>query len=55
VPNQSIFIKGRKLVDCLVARKSRKEELIFKMDFEESHDLINKSFVNYMMRMFVFL
>jgi hypothetical protein len=56
--NQSAFIKGRQLVDGVVAvneiidvaRKSRKECLIFKVDFEKAYDSVSWSFLDYMMR-----
>jgi hypothetical protein len=47
--NQSAFIQGRQLVDGVVAvneiidlaKKSRKECLIFKVDFEKAYDLVS--------------
>ena len=56
--NQSTFIKGRQLVDGVVAvneiidltRKSRRECMIFKVDFNKAHDSVNWSFLHYMMR-----
>lgn len=58
--NQSSFIKGRKLVDCVVdeiidlAQKSRKSCLILKVCFKKTCDLIGCPFLNYMMRQLVF-
>jgi hypothetical protein len=60
--NQSAFIKGRQLVDGVIAineiidlaRKCCKECLIFKVDFEKSYDSVSLSFVGYMMRSFGF-
>ena len=54
--NQSVFIKGRQLVDGVVAvnevidfaRKARKECLVFKVDFEKAYDSISWSFLEYM-------
>jgi len=54
--NQSTFIKGRHLVDSYVvvnevidmARKSRQDYLIFKVDFEEVYDSVNWGFLDYM-------
>lgn len=56
--NQSAFIKGRQLVDGVVAvneiidfaRKARKDCLIFKVDFEKAYDSVSWSFLDYMMR-----
>ncbi|GAU32687.1 hypothetical protein TSUD_145610 [Trifolium subterraneum] len=55
--NQYAFIKGRQLVDEVVAineiidlaKKSRKECLIFKVDFEMAYDSVSWSFLDYMM------
>jgi len=55
--NQSVFVKGRRLVDGVVAvnevidvaRKSKKECLIFKVDFEKACDSISWNFLEYMM------
>jgi hypothetical protein len=58
--NQSSFIKGRQLVDEVVneiidlAIKSRRECLIFKVDFEKAYDLVSWSFLDYMMIRFRF-
>jgi len=56
--NQSTFIKGRQLVDGVVAvneiidfaRKARKDCLIFKVDFEKAYDSVSWSFLEYMMQ-----
>jgi len=56
--NQSTFIKGRMLVDGVVAvneiidvaRKTKKECLIIKVDFEKAHDYVSWRFLDYMMR-----
>jgi len=56
--NQSAFLKGRQLMDSVVAinevidaaRKGKRECLIFKVDFEKACDSVSWSFVNYMMR-----
>ncbi|MCI27595.1 LINE-1 reverse transcriptase like, partial [Trifolium medium] len=56
--NQSAFIKGRHLVDGVVAvneiidlaKKSGKDCLIFKVDFEKAYDSVSWSFLEYMMR-----
>lgn len=56
--NQSAFIKGRQLVDGVVAvneiidlaRKSRRGCLIFKVDFEKAYDSVSYNFLDYMMR-----
>ncbi|MCH82139.1 cytochrome P450, partial [Trifolium medium] len=61
-PNQLAFIQGRKLVDGVVAvneiidlaKKSRKECLIFKVDFEKVYDSVSWSFLEYMMQRFGF-
>jgi hypothetical protein len=55
--NQSAFIQGRQLVDGVVAvneiidlaKKSRKECLIFKADFEKAYDSVSWNFLEYMM------
>jgi hypothetical protein len=60
--NQSAFIKGRNLVDRVlvvneivdVAKRSGKECLIFKVDFEKAYDSVNWSFLEYMLRRFAF-
>ena len=56
--NQYAFIKGRQLVDGVVTvneiidvtRKTEKECLIFKVDFEKAYDSVSWSFLDYMMR-----
>jgi hypothetical protein len=56
--NQSAFIKGRNLVDGVVvvnevvemARKSKKECLIFKVDFEKAYDSVDWGFLEYMLQ-----
>jgi hypothetical protein len=61
-PNQSAFIKGRQLVDEVVvvneiidlAIKSRREFLIFKVEFEKAYDSVSWSFLDYMMIRFRF-
>jgi hypothetical protein len=48
-PSQSAFLKGRHLVDGVLvvnelldfAKKSKKECLIFKVDFEKAYDLVD--------------
>jgi hypothetical protein len=60
--NQSAFIKGRNLVDSVVvvnevvelAKKSRKECLIFKVDFEKAYDSVDWGFLEYMLHRFGF-
>ncbi|KAK2444918.1 hypothetical protein QL285_015908 [Trifolium repens] len=63
IPNtQSAFIKGRQLVDGVLvvsevidyAKKSRKECLIFKVDFEKAYDSVDWGFLDYMLRRFGF-
>ncbi|GAU35310.1 hypothetical protein TSUD_389350 [Trifolium subterraneum] len=61
-PNQSAFIKGRQFVDGVLAvneiidlaKKSRKECLIFKVDFEKAYDSVSWNFLDYMMIRFGF-
>jgi hypothetical protein len=61
-PNQSAFIRGRQLVDGVVAvneiidlaKQSRKECLIFKVDFEKAYDSVSWTFLDYMMQRFGF-
>lgn len=56
--NQFAFIKGRQLVDGVVAvneiidfaRKAKKDCLIFKVDFEKAYDSVSWNFLEYMMR-----
>ncbi|GAU24549.1 hypothetical protein TSUD_148900 [Trifolium subterraneum] len=56
--NQSAFIKGRNLVDSVLvvnevvdsAKKSKKECLIFKVDFEKAYDSVDWGFLEYMLR-----
>jgi hypothetical protein len=57
-PNQSAFIKGRNLVDGVLvvnevvdlAKKQRRECLIFKVDFEKAYDSVDWGFLEYMLR-----
>ncbi|WJX67429.1 hypothetical protein P8452_51895 [Trifolium repens] len=59
---QSAFIKGRQLVDGVVvvnevidyAKKSGKECVIFKVDFEKVYDSVDLGFLEYMLRRFGF-
>ncbi|GAU49947.1 hypothetical protein TSUD_408420 [Trifolium subterraneum] len=61
-PNQSAFIKGRQLVDGVVAvneiidfaRKSKRSCLIFKVDFEKAYDSVSWSYLDYMLVRFGF-
>ncbi|MCH88112.1 LINE-1 reverse transcriptase like [Trifolium medium] len=61
-PNQSALIKGRQLVDGVVAvnevidlaRKSKRACFIFKVDFEKAYDYVSWSFLDYMMMRFGF-
>ncbi|GAU18658.1 hypothetical protein TSUD_124910 [Trifolium subterraneum] len=61
-PNQSAFIKGRQLVDGVVAvnevidlaRKLKRACFIFKVDFEKAYDSVSWSFLDYMMMRFGF-
>ncbi|MCI04498.1 LINE-1 reverse transcriptase like, partial [Trifolium medium] len=56
--NQSAFIKGRNLVDGVLvvnevvdlAKRSGKECLIFKVDFEKAYDSVDWGFLEYMLR-----
>ncbi|GAU38652.1 hypothetical protein TSUD_276920 [Trifolium subterraneum] len=56
--NQSTFIKGRNLVDGVLivnevvelAKKTKKECLIFKVDFEKAYDSVDWGFLEYMLR-----
>ncbi|GAU48001.1 hypothetical protein TSUD_404780 [Trifolium subterraneum] len=60
--NQSAFIKGRQLVDGVVAinevidlvRKLKRDCFIFKVDFEKAYDSVSWSFLDYMMLRFRF-
>jgi hypothetical protein len=60
--NQSAFIKGWNLVDVVLVvnevvelvKKSRKDCLIFKVDFEKAYDSVDWSFLNYMLHHFGF-
>ncbi|CAJ2635167.1 unnamed protein product [Trifolium pratense] len=60
--NQSAFIKGRNLVDSVLvvnevvelAKKSRRECLIFKVDFEKAYDSVEWGFLEYMLKRFGF-
>jgi hypothetical protein len=57
-PNQSAFIKGRNLVDGVLvvnelvdmAKRQRRECLIFKVDFEKVYDSVDWGFLEYMLR-----
>ncbi|KAK2426239.1 hypothetical protein P8452_40952 [Trifolium repens] len=59
---QSAFLKGRQLVEGVVvvnevidfAKKSGKECLIFKVDFEKAYDSVDWGFLDYMLRRFGF-
>jgi hypothetical protein len=59
---QSAFIKGRSLVDGVLvvnevvdlAKKSGREVLIFKVDFEKAYDSVDWGFLEYMLRKFGF-
>ncbi|MCH79402.1 LINE-1 reverse transcriptase like [Trifolium medium] len=61
-PNQSAFIKGRNLVDGVLvvnevvdlAKRSGKQCLIFKVDFEKAYDSVEWEFLEYMLRRFGF-
>ncbi|GAU47706.1 hypothetical protein TSUD_177110 [Trifolium subterraneum] len=56
--NQSAFIKGRHLADGVVvanevvdlAKRAKKECLVFKVDFEKAYDSVSWSFLDYMLR-----
>jgi hypothetical protein len=56
--NQSAFIKGRHLADGVVvvnevvdlAKRTKKECVIFKVDFEKAYDSVSWSFLKYMLR-----
>jgi hypothetical protein len=60
--NQSAFIKGRLLVDGVLAlnevvdlvKRARKKCIIFKVDFEKAYDSVNWNFLEYMLRRFGF-
>jgi hypothetical protein len=60
--NQSAFIKGRSLVDGVVvvnevvdlAKRSRKECVIFKVDFAKAYDSVSWNFLDYMLQRFGF-
>jgi hypothetical protein len=60
--NQSAFIQGRHLVDGVVvvnevvelAKRTRKECLIFKVDFEKAYDSVEWGFLEYMLHRFGF-
>jgi hypothetical protein len=61
-PNQSAFIKGRQLVDGVVAVneiidfaiKEKRSCLIFKVDFEKAYDSVSCSYLGYMLVRFGF-
>jgi hypothetical protein len=56
--NQSAFIKGRHLADGVVvanevvdlAKRSKRECLVFKVDFEKAYDSVSWNFLDYMLR-----
>ncbi|MCI34133.1 RNA-directed DNA polymerase (Reverse transcriptase), partial [Trifolium medium] len=56
--NQSTFIKGRNLVDGVLvvnevvdlAKRTGKECLIFKVDFEKAYASVDWGFLEYMLR-----
>lgn len=60
--NQSTFLKVRILVDCVVVvnelvnlyKNTKKEFLMFKVDFENFHDSISWIFLDYMLFRFGF-
>jgi hypothetical protein len=60
--NQSAFIKGRNLVDGVVvvnevvdlAKRTNRECLIFKVDFEKAYDSVDWGFLDYMLHRFGF-
>ncbi|KAK2454400.1 hypothetical protein QL285_001964 [Trifolium repens] len=63
IPNtQSAFIKGRQLVDSVVvvneiidyAKKSKKECMVLKVDFEKAYDSVDWGFLDYMLERFGF-
>jgi hypothetical protein len=59
---QSAFLKGRQLVDGVVvaneivdyAKKTGKECLILKVDFEKAYDSVEWSFLDYLLQQFGF-
>jgi hypothetical protein len=59
---QSAFIKGRNLVDGVVvvnevldvAKKTGRECMVFKVDFEKAYDSVDWGFLEYMLRRFGF-
>ncbi|KAK2446576.1 hypothetical protein QL285_017365 [Trifolium repens] len=61
-PNQSAFLKGRLLVDGVLvvnevvdlAKRSGKDCMIFKVDFEKAYDSVDWNFLDYMLRRFGF-
>jgi hypothetical protein len=60
--NQSAFLKGRNLVDGVLvvnevidlAKKSGKECMVFKVDFEKAYDSVDWNFLEYMLYRFGF-
>ncbi|MCI37724.1 RNA-directed DNA polymerase (Reverse transcriptase), partial [Trifolium medium] len=60
--NQSAFLKGRNLVDGVMvvnevvdlAKRTGKECVIFKVDFEKAYDSVDWSFLEYMLHRFGF-
>jgi hypothetical protein len=61
-PTQSAFLKGRQLVDGVVivnevvdlAKRTGRNCLIFKVDFEKAYDSVEWSFLDYMLERFGF-
>jgi hypothetical protein len=57
-PNQSTFVKGRNLVDGALivnevvdwVKKTKKECIIFKVDFEKAYDSVDWRFLEYMLQ-----
>lgn len=55
--SQSVFIKGMNLIDGVLvvnklvdfAKKSKRECLILKVDFEKAYDSVNWGFLEYML------
>ncbi|MCH79404.1 LINE-1 reverse transcriptase like [Trifolium medium] len=61
-PTQSAFLKGRNLVDGVLvinevvdlAKKTGKECMVFKVDFEKAYDSVDWGFLEYMLQRFGF-